>query len=71
MDKRERAELVNKGMTVLRATVSQKKSCYIICSATRNCGWKPFGSSWFSKWEEANNKIDDLVVRNPDKYIKG
>lgn len=70
MDKRERMELVRKGVTVLRSQYEQRKNCWKVAKATYGGGWTHFGTGWYITREDADQKIDFIVLQNPDKYIK-
>ena len=70
MDKKERSELVRKGITVLRSQYEQRKNCYKIAKATYGGGWSHFGTGWYITGEDANRKIDEIVNRDPEKYKK-
>ena len=70
MDKKERSELVRKGIIVLRSQYSQRKNCYYIAKATHNGGWTHFGNRWHITGNDTNMKIDEIVARDPERYKK-
>ncbi len=70
MDKKERIELVYKGVTVLRSQYEQRKNCWKIAKATRNGGWSHFGFGWYLTVDDCDRKIDEIVTRDPERYKK-
>ena len=70
MDKIERAELVRKGVTVLRSQYETRKSCWKIAKATRNGGLTHFGTIWYIAMANDDNKIDVIVEMDPQRYKK-
>jgi hypothetical protein len=70
MDKRERMELVRKRITILRSQFEPRKNCYKIAKATLGGGWSHFGTGWYITGGDADRKIDEIVLRDPQHYKK-
>ena len=70
MDRIERAELVRKGVTVLRSQYESRKNCWKIAKATYAGGWTHFGSNWYLTSADADRKINVIVEMDPQRYKK-
>ena len=70
MDKTERSELFDKGISVLRPMFDQRRLSYKIMKYTYSGGWARFGTGWYMSEAEAYEKIDMIVANQPDAYAK-
>ncbi len=69
-DKRRMLALAEDGKFVLRAQFT-KAGYWVIVYYTINAGWKRMSKrSWYSSQEQANDEINELIKRSPNKFFK-
>lgn len=68
MDKKQRAEYISKGFTILRAKFN-KKGYWQICYLTDKGGWSAFNLDTYENSALCNKGILNLVANPDNKYL--
>ena len=70
MTKFERTKLADEGKTILRPQFDGRKNYWKIAKYSKFGGWKRFGGAWYFSSAQALEKIDKIIEREPDIYVK-